>query len=396
MPRRAVVDPGFGEELRQLRQAHDLSLRELARLAYVAKSSLSEYENGVKSPTLETAAQLDSVLGAGGRLTRMVSERSEPAAPSDDEEQALELARRVSASDVGTVTLAQLEAAVDDLATAYPSTPPVEVLARVRRHLAYVARLFELRKTLDEHRRLIVAGGWLSLLAATLHIDLHQRPAAASRLRVAGQLAQHAAHPEISAWCLETAAWDALTQHDYRRAITLAQAAQEVAPAGGSGHIQATAQEGRAWARLGERRRTYAALDRVHQLVSPLPMPDRPEHHYRYDPAKAVAYTATTLSWIGDPAAIGHARQVIARLESTADGPARPRRAASARLDLALALMAVDEPDEAADLVAHAIDSGRLVPSNFWRVEEVVSRLEARGTPEAKELRERYRALVGH
>jgi hypothetical protein len=50
-------------------------------------------------------------------------------------------------------------------------------------------------------------------------------------------------------------------------------------------------------------------------------VPDRPEHHYRYDPAKSDAYTTTTLAWIGDPAAEGYARQVLARLESVIDGP---------------------------------------------------------------------------
>jgi hypothetical protein len=58
-------------------------------------------------------------------------------------------------------------------------------------------------------------------------------------------------------------------------------------------------------------------------------MPDRPEHHYRYDPAKAEAYTATTLAWVGDPAAERFARHVLARLESPTDGPPRYRRAAA-------------------------------------------------------------------
>jgi len=87
-----------------------------------------------------------------------------------------------------------------------------------------------------------------------------------------------------------------LTAGDYRRAVDIAQAAQHVAPREGSAFIQATAQEGRAWARLGAAAETRAALARVEKLVSPLPMPDRPEHHYRYDPAKSQAYTATTLS----------------------------------------------------------------------------------------------------
>jgi hypothetical protein len=57
--------------------------------------------------------------------------------------------------------------------------------------------------SLDERKRLIVLGGWLSLLAATVHIDLKQPAAATARLRTAASLAQHAGHNEIRAWCLK-------------------------------------------------------------------------------------------------------------------------------------------------------------------------------------------------
>jgi hypothetical protein len=311
----------------------------------------------------------------------------------DDEVDALELARRVAASDVGKGTLDRLWLAVDDLAVAYPGTPPAELLGRVRRYLRYVMQLVEARKTLTDHRRLLVIGGWFSLLGATLHIDLHQWPAASARLRTAAQLADHAEHRELAAWCLETQAWQVLTDGDYRRAVVLAQGAQRVAPRASSAFIQATAQEGRAWARLGERAATLDALARVDRLVAPLPMPDRPEHHYRYDPSKSEAYVATTLSWLGDPAAEGHARQVLERLESTEGGPPRPRRAASARLDLSLALLASNKPDEASAVALAAVMSGRLVPSNFWRAHEVVAAVESRGVREAAELRDAYETL---
>ncbi|GIM99586.1 helix-turn-helix domain-containing protein [Planomonospora venezuelensis] len=314
----------------------------------------------------------------------------------DDELDAMELARRVAASDVGAETLERLEAAVDDLAVAYPGTPPAELLGRTCRYLAYVSRLLGARKTLAEHRRLLVAGGWLSLLAATCHIDLRQFPAGAARLRTAARLAEHAEHPEIAAWCLETEAWQVLTAGDYRHALSLSQGAQRVAPKGSSAHIQATAQEGRAWARLGAGPQTRDALDRVARLVAPLATPDRPEHHYRYDPAKSDAYTATTLSWLGDPAAEPYARGVLARLESTVDGPPRPRRAVSARLDLALALLAADQSDqsdEAGHITLAALTSGLLVPSNHWRAAEVIAAVEARRMSRATELREAYREL---
>lgn len=335
----------------------------------------------------------------GTAEAELFSEAPESTAPGSphfaDEIEALELARRVAASDVGAETLDRLELAVDDLAMAYQGTPPAELLERVRQHVSYVSHLVDAKKTFAEHRRLLTAGGWLSLLASTCHIDLRQFEAARTWLQTTAQLAEHAEHPEIAAWCLETKAWQAVTTGDYRRALTLTQGAQAIAPRTSSAYIQATAQEGRIWARLGSGPETRDALNRVARLVSPLSMPEHPEHHYRYDPSKSEAYVATTLSWLGDPAAEPYARQVLARLESAADGLLRPRRAASARLDLALALLATDQPDEASQLALTTMTSGVLVPSNYWRAREVIGAIETRRMPEAAELREAYRELGG-
>ncbi|MGH4019451.1 MAG: hypothetical protein ACRDT0_09495, partial [Pseudonocardiaceae bacterium] len=254
--------------------------------------------------------------------------------PGDTAElEAIELARRVAASDLGGETLARLEAAVDDIATAYPAAAPADLLGPVRGHLGYVRRLVDARATLDQRRRLLVVGGWLSLLAATLYIDLERYRPARGWLGTAADLAQQTGHDEIHAWRYETEAWQVLTVGDYRRAVELSQAAQRLAPRGSSAQIQATAQEGRVWARLGEPRDTYAAIDRVQALAGSMPPPDRPEHHYRYDPTKALAYTATTLAWAGDVAAEGYARESIARLQGHGDVSRWPRRVASSHLD---------------------------------------------------------------
>jgi hypothetical protein len=283
-----------------------------------------------------------------------------------------------------------LELTVDDLATAYPGTPPADLFARVRTHLGYVGYLLDARATLAQHRRLLVTGGWLSLLAATCLIDLHKDHTATAHLRTAAQLARETGHAEIAAWCLETQAWQVLTTGDYQQAADISQAAQHIAPRDGSAFIQATAQEGRAWARLGAAAETRAALARVEKLVSPLPMPDRPEHHYRYDPPKAQVYVVTTLSWLGDQAAEPLARQVLAAIEAPEERP-RPRRAALARLDLSLALTAANKHDEAAGVALEAIRSGRLAPVDGRRAREIVLAVAGRGLPEARELSEAYR-----
>jgi transcriptional regulator with XRE-family HTH domain len=310
-----------------------------------------------------------------------------------DEQDALELARRVAATDLGAETLTRLEDVVDELATAYSRTPPAALLGRIRQHLTYVRRLLDARTTLGEHRRLLVVGGWLSLLGATVHIDLRQYAAASARLRTAASLARHSGQDEIRAWCWETEAWRVLTDGDYPRALELSRRARALAPAGSSAAVQAAAQEGRALARLRQPKATYAALDRVHRLVSPMRTPDRPEHHYRYDPDKSAAYTATTLAWLGDPAAEGYARDVITRLTPSDDVEKWPRRVASATIDLALALLVTGRLDEACDATLKAVASGCVVPSNHWRVAEVVDAVEARRLPEAALVREAYEGM---
>ena len=332
---------------------------------------------GLKAPTVDTARHLDRILDAGGVLARLVD------APIDHAAEAGELRARVAASDVSNDMLERIEQGVDDLASSYPTMAPADLLPLVRRHLSYVVRLLDGRLTLAQQRRLLVAGGWLAVLRATVHIDLRQRNSAAAHLRAARDLAEHAEHPEIQAWCLETRAWDVLTQGDYRSALDLSQQAQRVAPQGSSARIQATAQEARAWARIGDVAATRRTLDRVERSAANLPVPERAEHHYRYDPAKAAAYTATTLAWAGDPGAEQVARAVLADLDPHGDGGARPRRSASARLDLGLALVAAGQPDEAVALGAQAVASGRVVPSNWWRAAELLAKVEDLGVPEA-------------
>jgi len=383
----------FGQELVRLRSERGLSLAQLAKLIPCHRGYISQLERGDRHPSPEFARKLDDVLGGGGTLAALAVRNPQSNDAGDDEFDAFELARRASASDVGATVLIGLENAFDRLAVAYQNTAPSLLLPDVRHHLRYVGQLIDKRATLDQRRRLLVVGGWLSLLAATAEIDLRLRSAASARLTTAASLAEQTGHHEIAAWCLETRAWDALTEGQFRLAVDLSRGAQQVAPRDGSAFIQATAQEGRAWARLGERRETRNAIDRVERLASPLPVPDQPEHHYHYDPAKQLAYTVTTLSWIGDPAAEGYAREVLKRLESGRDGGVRPRRTATARLDLALVLVGNGNLDEAAGQALTALKSGRIVPSSAWRAAEILTAAESAGLSEAAELRAAYEAV---
>ncbi|MCX4813675.1 helix-turn-helix domain-containing protein [Streptomyces sp. NBC_01239] len=376
----------FGDQVRNALRVQGKSLRGTAKELHYDVAYLSRVLNGKQAPSPELTQAINEYLG----LSLEVVDSS---VSHDDEMDAWELVRRVQASDVGPATLNRLERTFDSLAMAYPKADPATLLRQVRRQTAYVVKLLDGKKTLAEHRRLLVLGGWLSLLGATVHIDLMQEDAATARLETAAALAREAVFPEIEAWCFETEAWRVLTDGDYVQAVELSRAAQDIAPAGSSALIQATAQEGRAQARLGEQTETYSAIERVRAMSSANGTPETPEHHYRYDPAKSISYTATTLAWLGDKAAEPYAREVIRKLSPSDDVSQWPRRVASANIDLALVLLTDNRLDEACDSATKALLSGRVVPSNQWRALEVVTAVEARELPESSDLREAYQGL---
>lgn len=391
----------FSVLLSALMQERGLGVRALARHVPCDPALISRLASGQARPSAQIAARLDEILAAGGALAALSGIRSVPPMSArsgspciGDELGAVEAARRAGASDVGRAAVERLEQLADSLALAYAATRPTDLLRRTSAYLDYTTALLDGRMTLAEHRRLLVTTAWLSLLTATSLTDLGRHDAALAHLRTAAQIAEETEHPELRAWCLETRAWQALIGGHYSQAAKLAVGAQSVAPPGSSALIQSTAQEGRAWARLGAVRETLNGLARVEAAVSPMPAPEHPEHHYQYDPAKAEAYLATTLAWIGDPAAEGYARHVLERTESAADGTTRPRRAATARLDLALALAAADRIDEAAGTAREAIESGVMVRSHLWRAEEVISAVAERDAAGAARLREALAAMA--
>ncbi|MBL1075827.1 helix-turn-helix domain-containing protein [Nocardia sp. 2] len=366
----------LGAMLKSAREVAGIGLREVARQTNYTPSYLSMVEKGTRPALPEIVAAYERVLGPDAILTD---------GRTDGELEALAWAQRVSSSDVGGGVLEGLERRVDDLASAYTNTAPGELLVEVAQHLRLAGRMLDGKTTLAQHRRLVVAVGWLSVLASTCHIDLGELRAADARLGVAKGIAAEAEHREIAAWILETRAWQKLISGDFVAAVELSRAAQDAAPRDSSAYIQATAQEGRALARLGDPAGTHFALRRVASLVSGMGSPDRPEHHFQYDPAKSDAYVATTLAWLGDPAAESHARHVLADLTSAT--PTRPRRILTASIDLGLALVAAGKPDEAAHVALGAVTSGRLVPSNIWRLSEVVDRIGQRDQADAATVR---------
>lgn len=150
MPPRVYVDPAFPALLRSLRTQRGMSLRDLARTAYVAKSSLSELENGAKRPGLQMAEQLDHALGAGGQLAALVTPADLPGDDAERIRHAIDRPTRVDGATVDALAAAlAAQRRLDDvlpalalLPAAGPQWSAVAALARDARGPA-VPRLRE-------------------------------------------------------------------------------------------------------------------------------------------------------------------------------------------------------------------------------------------------------------
>lgn len=376
----------FGAMMREQLQANGWTLRAACKAMSRDQAYPSRVMNGHEPPSRELARDLDRLL-VTDRFTKSLSRPPRPASSDGDALAAIELARQASLSEVGTATIDLLEAAFDDLATRYQAVRPTELYPEVRDGLTCIGQLLGKRTTLREHLALLHFGGWYSLLAATLNVDIRGEPTARAQLRTAVSLAREAGTPVITAWALETRAWQALTSGDAEGALKLSQEAQQASPEGSSALIQATAQTGRAHARLGHANETRSAINRVETLA--IHDPVQPRHHFSYDPAKQLSYTATALAWSGDLHAERAAREVLAAYPAEqSDHTGWPRRLATANLDLSLALAKKGDLDEGAGTLARVIESGRLVPSTTWRAKEVIALVATRLPDEASELAE--------
>lgn len=135
------VDPRFSLRLRQLREARGMSLRDLARLTYFGKSTLSELENGRRAPSNETAARLDRALEASGELEGLVTAIATSSEGAERIAHAVRRPRLIdgAAAEAWAEVLAA-ERRLDDEVDAHILIPSVELQRRAISDIAEDAR----------------------------------------------------------------------------------------------------------------------------------------------------------------------------------------------------------------------------------------------------------------
>lgn len=279
MPRRVVVDPRFPARLRELRQARELSLRELAAMTFLGKSTLSELEKGVTAPSADTAQRLDDALDGGGELAAMVR-----LAHKDGIDSRLlyvaENPRRVDAVTVDT--LADLLASQRRLEDSIGSAPLVTpVLAQ----LATVENL--VRDAPDDALkvRLIDVGAQWAQFAAWLCATTGDHRSGQRLYLQALEWATEAANPHMVATVLSMRGHLAWITGRIRAMIELSRSAQWQ-PASPGVRALATQQEARGLALVGDAAGADATLDHAEELAAQA-AEDRdrePPWLYFYDP----------------------------------------------------------------------------------------------------------------
>jgi tetratricopeptide (TPR) repeat protein len=211
------------------------------------------------------------------------------------------------------------------------------------------------------------------------------RRQAESTRRAALSLAEEAGDAAQMGWAYEMRAWYALTQGDYRGAITAAETGQQVAP-NTTAAVQLAAQQAKGWARLGDRRQVEVALDRGRALLESLPYPEDLDNHFVVDPSKFDFYAMDCYRVVGEnDLASVYAREVI-RTSTDMDGSLRkPMRAAEAKVTLAVAAARSGDLDTAVALGADALTGDRKSLPSLVLVSRELAQVLGERYPEERE-----------
>lgn len=317
----------FGQALNRIRG--ERSLREVARLANLDDGHLYRVARGTRAPTEQVAVAIDRAFKTGGELAALVAQTLPHRKNAEQPFETAELLGRLRANSVDLVAVEAMHATVDDLCCDYPTREAAGLRAEAHDWLREITRLTHKPVGVQAHKELLLAAGWLALLAGCLEYDMGMRRAAETTRISARELGREAGHPEIVGWAYEMSAWFSLTQRRYREVQDAADAGQEAAP-GGSAAAQLLGQRAKAYARLGDIGNVRDALGKGRKLLDSMARPARPEHHFQIDPDKWDFYAMDASRAAGDDDwAAAYARRVLAY------GVA-PMRMTEARLTLAV------------------------------------------------------------
>jgi len=276
--------------------------------------------------------------------------------------EALDFTRASLMSAVGAGTLSHLSAAIATLDRAWetPAAPAAETFAVVRDYRRRVAEFIAGRHTLAEGRELYVHAGWLSEYLAWTALQLGQ-PRAAEAYAIDSYLhATEVGHPALAAWACQALSCTQLYSGQHDKAIEAARRGIAAAPAGHPLAAQLNAHAARLHAVRGDRDSSLALLGTAQRLGEGITgQTSRPSGVSGQDLnwLNMSRYVTTAYVWLGDPRkARWHAETTLALHQS---GPVQTVNEQITRIDLALAMVGLGEPERAAAYGTEALTASR-------------------------------------
>ena len=292
--------------------------------------------------------------------------------------EALEFTRGSSASAVGAGTLDHIAAVVRNLDRAYPSTPPHELFPIARAYRQRVAQLIDGPRTLYEARELFVYAARLSYLLSDLSGDLNSWLTAKAWAIDSQHHAQQAEHQELSAWAADAHCTASRYVDHPADTVKVALNGLRSISARHPLAVRLHAQAADGHARRGNGPACTEQLAQARILCDQLPGHAPDSVSPQTATAEYTAYTltsraATSYVRLNDwTEAARHARDTLGVATLS------PGRADQARLDLAIALAHLGDPDEAIEHASSALASGRWLGGNLPRARELDAVLTAR------------------
>ena len=319
---------------------------------------------------------------------------------ADAADEAMEFTRLSGASGVGAGTMDHLQSVLIDLDQAFYRQPHSAVFRVARAYRRRVHTLLKGPRTLREARELYVYAAWLDEELAWLALNLGDARAAEAYAIDCYEHADQAGHAELCGWAADILSTIPMYGGSVNRAIMPVRKGILKTPSTSPIAVRLRANAARIHARLGQRDECEEMLRQAREVYDRLPseVPLR----FTADAGPVLEYTlldyaARSYLWLGDnDSAKTHADQALSAIESAAPEQRWPTKEASVRIDLALALAKLGEPEEAAAHGQKALALGggyRLLLTHAGQLDKALTS-QYPDLSGVRELHERYRKLT--
>lgn len=352
------ADQRFRSRFAEARRKSGTSLAVLAAATFVSRGWINNVEAGRRWPSREWVEQADRVLGAGYTLVdawdaaeRERGTAAETTALLNDVNRETQL---LLASRPDAVDLDQINERVTELSVAYLANParPMLEQGRLLRH-ELTRRLISGAIRPGELTDLYVALGRVCGILTYAALDLGSPTTAASHADLAWQMAELAGDGELKAWVRGTQSLLARFEKNFVLATEyVSDGLQYAGP--GTSTVRLLSGAAQCAANGGDSQAAIKLIEKARKARE-VSGDDSVSGLFTFSPAKLEYYTASSLMWLPDPAALQIAEtSAISAIETWAHEPRETRSLddeALAHVYLATARLKLGEVDGAMEAV---------------------------------------------